>query len=181
MYGGILIFLPSEIAPQMRHLGFTLPTDGSADQELDARLFGYKIDASGLQLMAQERLQQLRWMLTNESRVDMAAENSEQDPEKDEHSDSEKDKHSDSDEEHDPVDAFRQAVQSERQVALLVDGDTEHVPFLIEDVCPGQGPGLAPLRIHWYSPASKKCLTGLGKWTPDYLPCKGKKLEPSIE
>jgi hypothetical protein len=25
---------PSEIAPQMRHLGFTLPTDGSADQEL---------------------------------------------------------------------------------------------------------------------------------------------------
>ena len=66
-------------------------------------------------------------MLTNESRVDMAAgdiQNSEQYPEKDEHSDS--------DEEHDaPVDAFRQAVQSKRQVALLVDGDTEHVPFRI--------------------------------------------------
>jgi hypothetical protein len=110
--------------------------------------------------MAQERLQQLRWMLANESRVDMAAgdiQDSEQDPEKDEHSDSEKDKHSDSDEEHDaPVDAFRQAVQSERQVALLVDGDTEHVPFLIGDVCPGQGPGLAPLRIAGFQEMSHR-------------------------
>ena len=67
---------------------------------------------------------------------------------------------------------FREAVQKDMQIALLVDED---VPFLIGDVVDSSDNSDLVV-VHWYSPATKNSVKG--KWTPDFLT---RRLEPQIE
>ena len=57
---------PAQTDAQFRQLGLTLPLDGTADTELDVRLFGKKIVTSMLHALAQQRLQELRAQLASE-------------------------------------------------------------------------------------------------------------------